>query len=33
MAGWQFADLIAQMVDAGVTNTGEGKQFFQEMHP
>lgn len=31
MSAWQFASLIGQMVDAGVTNTGEGERFFQEM--
>jgi hypothetical protein len=28
---WQFASLIGQMVDAGVTNNGEGERFFQKM--
>ena len=28
---WQFAGLLGQMVDAGVTNTGEGERFFAEM--
>jgi hypothetical protein len=31
MSPWQFAALIGQMVDAGVTNTGEGERFFQQM--
>jgi hypothetical protein len=31
MSPWQFAGLLGQMVDAGVTNTGEGERFFAEM--
>lgn len=31
MSPWQFAALLGQMVDAGVTNTGEGERFFSEM--
>jgi hypothetical protein len=28
LSPWQLANLLGQMVDAGVTNTGEGEQFF-----
>ena len=31
MSPWQFAGLLGQMVDAGVTNVGEGERFFQRM--
>ncbi len=31
MSPWQFAGLLGDMVDAGVTNTGEGERFFSEM--
>lgn len=31
MTPWQFAALLGQMVDASVTNTGEGELFFQNM--
>lgn len=31
MSPWLFAGLMGDMVDAGVTNTGEGERFFQEM--
>lgn len=31
MTAWQFAGLLGRMVDAGVTNTGEGERFFAEM--
>jgi hypothetical protein len=31
LSPWQFAALIGQMVDAGVTNTGEGERFFRAM--
>jgi hypothetical protein len=31
MSPWQFAALLGQMVDAGVTTTGEGERFFSEM--
>ena len=32
MTAWQFAALLGQMVDAGVTNTGAGERFFAEMN-
>lgn len=28
---WQFCNLIAEMIDAKVTNTGEGEAFFRAM--
>ena len=31
MSAWQFAALLGQMVDAGVTCTGAGERFFTEM--
>lgn len=31
MSPWQLADLLGRMVDAGITNVGEGEQFFREM--
>ena len=31
MSPWQFAALLGQMVDAGVTCTGEGERFFLQM--
>ena len=31
MSPWRFAALLGQMVDAGVTCTGEGERFFSEM--
>lgn len=31
MSPWAFASLIGQMVDAGVTNNGEGEEFFRGM--
>jgi hypothetical protein len=31
MSPWQFAGLLGRMVDAGVTNTGEGERFFAGM--
>lgn len=31
MSPWQFAGLIGDMIDAGVTNTGEGEEFFRTM--
>jgi hypothetical protein len=31
MTPWQFAALLGKMVDAGVTNTGQGERFFAEM--
>jgi hypothetical protein len=31
MSPWQFAGLIGDMIDAGVTNTGEGEEFFRNM--
>lgn len=31
MTPWQFAALLGRMVDAGVTNVGEGERFFSGM--
>jgi hypothetical protein len=31
LSPWHFAALLGDMVDAGVTNTGEGERFFQAM--
>ena len=31
MSAWNFAALLGQMVDTGVTCTGEGERFFAEM--
>lgn len=31
MTPWQFCNLLGQMIDAGVTNTGQGERFFREM--
>jgi hypothetical protein len=31
MTPWQFAALLGEIVDARVTNTGEGERFFAEM--
>jgi hypothetical protein len=31
MTPWQFIGLLAEMVDAGVSNTGEGEEFFRSM--
>ncbi len=31
MSAYQFAALLGRMVDAGVTNTGEGERFFADM--
>jgi hypothetical protein len=31
MTAWQFAALLGEMVDAGVTCTGDGERFFSEM--
>lgn len=31
MSPWEFAGLLGHMVDAGVTNVGEGERFFQQM--
>lgn len=31
MSPWQFAGLLGSMIDAGVTNTFEGEEFFQNM--
>lgn len=31
MSPYQFAALLGRMVDAGVTNTGEGERFFADM--
>ena len=28
---WQFAALLGQMTDAGITNTGQGERFFADM--
>lgn len=31
LSPWQLANLLGQMVDAGVTNTGEGERFFASL--
>jgi hypothetical protein len=31
LSAWQFSALLVQMVDAGVTCTGDGERFFAEM--
>lgn len=31
MSPWQFAGLFADMIDAGVRNTGEGETYFRNM--
>ena len=31
MSAWNFAALLGQMVDAGVTCTGDGERFFADM--
>ena len=31
MSAWQFAGLLGEMADAGVTCTGDGERFFAEM--
>jgi hypothetical protein len=31
MTPWQFAALLGQMADAGITNTGQGERFFAAM--
>ena len=31
MTPWQFSALLGQMVDAGVTNVGQGERFFADM--
>jgi hypothetical protein len=31
MSPWQFTALIGEMIDAGVTNVGEGERFFADM--
>ncbi|MFY1595579.1 hypothetical protein [Micromonospora sp. WMMD737] len=31
LSPYRFAALLGRMVDAGVTNTGEGERFFREM--
>lgn len=31
MSAWRFSALLGQMVDAGVTNNGEGERFFSAM--
>lgn len=31
MSPWQFAGLLGEMIDAGVTNCGEGEHFFANM--
>jgi hypothetical protein len=31
MSPWHFAALLGQMVDANVTNNGEGERFFSDM--
>lgn len=32
MSPWNFAGLLGEMVDAGVTCTGEGERFFADMN-
>jgi len=32
MSAWQFAALLGEMVDAGVTCTGDGERFFADMN-
>lgn len=31
LSPWQFAAMLGRMVDAGVTNTGEGEMFFDAL--
>jgi hypothetical protein len=31
LSPWQFCNLIAEMIDAGVSNVGEGERFFRQM--
>lgn len=31
MSPWQFAGFLGEMVDAGITNVGEGERFFAAM--
>jgi hypothetical protein len=31
MTPWQFAALLGEMVDVGITNVGEGERFFAQM--
>jgi hypothetical protein len=31
MSAWRFSSLLGEMVDAGVTCTGDGERFFAEM--
>lgn len=31
LSAYQFAALLGQMVDAGITNTGDGERFFSDM--
>jgi hypothetical protein len=31
MTPWQFSALLGEMLDAGVTNTGQGEEFFRLM--
>lgn len=31
MTAYQFVNLLAEMVDAGITNVGEGERYFQAM--
>lgn len=31
MSPWNFAALLGEMIDAGVTNCGEGERFFSDM--
>ncbi|MES2211387.1 MAG: hypothetical protein V4515_14585 [Chloroflexota bacterium] len=31
MSAYRFAELIGRMIDAGVTTTGDGERFFQDM--
>ena len=32
MSAWRFSSLLGEMVDAGVTCTGDGERFFAEMN-
>ena len=31
MSPWQWAGMLGDMIDAGVSNTGEGEEFFRKM--
>lgn len=32
LSAWRFVDMLARMIDAGVTNNGEAERFFQKIH-